>query len=155
MMILKTLIFISLSINIFFQHGKWSFDTCNVDIAKMAIPPVIWYEQSIDGKAQRTLFTRFLHNKPGVFMSEAAKCYFQALDPFLLYRIIGPAGLLSFIIIIYKLIDSKKYLMLSILFTLPILPFINFPVTAQIMLYKITSIVGIFFFIKNINASKT
>ncbi len=153
-MILKALIFISLSINIFFQHGKWSFDTCNVDIAKMAIPPVIWYEQSIDGKAQRTLFTRFLHNKPGVFMSEAAKCYFQAIDPFLLYKITGPLGLMFILYIAYKLTDAKQYLALLIFFSLPFLTFFKFPVSQQIVLYKIISIIGLFIFVKNISVKK-
>ncbi len=150
----KLLIFLSLGLSIFLNKGSWVYETCNSDIAKLAVPPVIWYEQAIDGSAQSHMITRMLHNKPGIFMNQFGKCYFQNIEPYTLYKTIGFIGMIAVFYLFYKSIDKKNYLLLTLLAVVPILPFFGLPTISQILLYKLISFLGLFLFIKNIDAKK-
>lgn len=144
----KYLIFVLLVITIFKNSPNWVFERCDRITASLSVAPIIWYEQTIDGQKQRHYLTRFLHNKPGVYMSHVGKCYFQAIDPFLLYKNLGIVGLAAFFYIFYFFLREKKHYFLTLALVLPILPFFAFPVNAQIFIYKVLSSIGIALMLK-------
>lgn len=148
--VVKTLIILLFLINIIFQKSEWVFDRCDFEIARQALSSVIWYEQTIDGQNQPHVVTRFLHNKAGVYLSQFGKCYFQAIDPYLLYKTVGIAGIFSIFFLTFITIDRKNYLVLTLLFLLPILPFFKFATNFQIVIYKILATIGLYFFFKKL-----
>ncbi|MBI3342496.1 hypothetical protein HY024_05220, partial [Candidatus Curtissbacteria bacterium] len=75
---------------------------CDIDTAKIAVPPRIFEEVTIDGIGKNIYFTRFLHNKPGIFMSEFARCYFNVFDLSYLLDTLGIFGFVAFIYFAYR-----------------------------------------------------
>lgn len=151
---IKVVVATILFLNIMLTRSEWIFQRCDYQIATNAIAPVIWYEQTTDGVNQPHFITRFLHNKPGVYMSQFSKCYFQAMDPYLLYKTIGIGGFMSVLYLIYCFIDRRKYIQLAIIFLLPIFPFIKISLILQILIYKVLALVGLYYFLKNENGKK-
>jgi hypothetical protein len=81
-------------------------------------------------------------------MSHVGKCYFQAIDPFLLYKNLGIIGLAAFYYLFYALIREKKYYFLILTLVLPILPFFAFPANIQILIYKVIASIGLALIVK-------
>ena len=144
----KYFIFVLLLITIFKNSPNWIFERCDRITAMQSVAPIIWYEQTIDGQNQRHYLTRFLHNKPGVYMSHVGKCYFQAIDPFLLYKNLGIFGLTAFYYVFYFFLREKKHYFLTFALVLPILPFFAFPTNIQLLLYKVTATIGLALIVK-------
>lgn len=120
---------------------------CNYQTANQAIPPRIFFEQTIDGKDQPILLTRFLHNKLGVYGSEFGKCYFNFFDPDLIYKSSGLFGLFFWIYLMYRLARNNKWNYLSIVLVLPILPFLNIFSSGIAYFHKIFAIIGLTLFV--------
>lgn len=129
-------------------RSEWIHDRCDYQVAQQAVKPILWFEQTMDGSAQHHLITRFLHNKAGVFLSQSARCYFQSLEPYLIYKITGIAGLFAFLYLIYKIIDHKKYVFLLIIAMIPFITFFKLPAIIQISAYKISALLGIYLLLK-------
>lgn len=135
-------------------RGSAVLPQCDIQTARQAIPIRIFAEQTIDGKNQPILATRFLHNKVGIFASEFGHCYFSALDPNFLNQSLGFIGLLALVYMIYYNIynvffgEGKQsyrfsFLLLMLFMIFPALPFFKFPLTLVIFAYKIFAIIGL------------
>lgn len=122
---------------------------CNLATAKQALPPVIFAETTIDGSNQPVLVTRFLHNKIGIYTSQFARCYFNALDLNFINHAIGIIGLISLLFFLFRATVKKYYAPLIVFLGFPILPFFNAPLFALIFAYKIFAIIGLVFLLKN------
>ncbi len=123
--------------------GGWSLPPCNYKTALQALPPRIFFEQTIDGPDQPVLVTRFLHNKVGIFGSEFARCYFNAFDPILIYNSTRLLGLLGWLYFIYNIIVKKHYLPLAALAIIPVLPFLTLDAAIVAYTHKIFAIIGL------------
>ena len=117
-------------------------ELCNLDTAKLAIPPRIHFEQTIDGPTQRTLITRLLHNKVGIFMSEFGRCYFAVLDFNFIFSATGVIGLVFWLYFVYATIDRKKWYLAFLLLVLPIIPFLNLYQFLPPYIHKVFAIMG-------------
>ncbi len=115
---------------------------CNVDTAKQALPPRIFYEQTIDGSRQNIIVTRFFHNKLGIFASEFSRCYLNILDFNFLIKALTPIGLIGYLLFAYNILDKKKYYLIIIL-AAPIIPFFKLPIAPTMLVYKIFAIIGL------------
>ena len=115
---------------------------CNIHTALQAIPPRLFAEQTIDGSAQSVIFTRFIHNKLGIFGSEFTRCYFYSLDPNFIYHSVG-IGIISWVYFAYIILIKKQYLPLGIFLTVPAFPFFTLPIIIVSYTYKIFAIIGL------------
>ncbi|GEM_PF-5815419 len=122
-----------------------SLPICNVNTAKQAIPPRIFYEQTIDGKDQNILLTRFLHNKIGIYASEFGKCYANVFDPNFIYHLLGAIGLVTWFYFVYLIAKRRLYPIIAILAVLPMLPFLKFSPLPILLIYKLFAIIGLAF----------
>lgn len=118
---------------------------CNLDTAKQAIPPRIFAEQTIDGKDQNILLTRFLHNKIGIYASEFSRCYANVFDPNFIYHTVGAIGLVTWVYFVYAVAKRRLYPIIAILAVLPILPFLKFSPLPILLTYKLFAIIGLAF----------
>ncbi len=123
---------------------------CNLTTINQAIEVQIFAQQTIDGRNQPVLITRFLHNKAGIYASETAKCYFSVLDLSFLSKNLSLIGLVSFLYLSF-LLAKKGNMFYTLMFLLiPILPIFKIPETVVIYTYKgLTSIGVILFALKN------
>ena len=119
---------------------------CNYQSANQAIPVRIFFEQTIDGKDQPILLTRFLHNKIGIYGSEFGKCYFNFFDPVLIYHTIGLLGLFFWLFLLYQIVTNGKWNYLPIVLILPILPLLNIFPSGIAYFHKIFAIIGLILF---------
>lgn len=121
---------------------------CNINTIFQAMPPVIWYEQTIDGKDQPPTLTRFIHNKLNIFSSQMAKCYAYRLDPVDIYRSLGILGLFFWVYFAWAM---SQYLNKPLIFAFLLTPFITiFIPDPRIMgySYKIFASIGFWYFLK-------
>ena len=139
---MKIIILLLIAITIVFKQAPKS-QACDVYAAKRAIPPRIFYEQTIDGNNQPVLITRFLHNKIGIFASEVAKCYFNVIAPNAMYAGAGIFGLIFEIYLAYKLVLWKKWYILIILLLLPFAPFFNIFENQIYYMHKLFALFGL------------
>lgn len=123
---------------------------CNIQTAKQAIAPRIFAETTIDGPAQNVLFTRFLHNKVGIFGSEFAVCYSNVLNPLFLAQSTNYIGLIALLYFAYFITKNKRYILISIFFALPTLYFFSLPLDLIVLIYKFFAIIGLIKLIRKI-----
>ncbi len=126
-----------------------SIDDCNIRTIKQALPPIIWFEQKIDGGSQSVLLTRFLHNKVGIGGSQFAKCYFNSLDPQIAYKSVGLLGLAFWLFFIYYISSRKIWPLILIFLLVPIFPVIFDRAQAIAIFYKIFAMLGALYYFKN------
>ena len=142
---MKILLFVLLSAVIILKISPTPLPICNIATVKQALPPVIFYETTIDGSNQPVLVTRFLHNKIGIYGSETTKCYFNALDFIFINNSTSIVGLLGILLFTYKSAIKKYYWLLVIFLFLPLLPFFTNSDKILILAYKIFAIIGLAF----------
>lgn len=130
---------------IIFLQANTSLSVCNLDTAKQAINPRIFYEQTIDGKDQNISLTRFLHNKIGVYASEFGKCYANVFDPNFIYHSVGAIGLVGWFYFVYLIAKRRLYPIIAILAVLPLLPFLKLSPLPILWIYKLFAIIGLAF----------
>ena len=141
---IKFLILIVASFLILSAKSNLELPVCNFRTAKQAIPPRIFAEQTIDGPNQPIIFTRFIHNKFGIYGSEFTKCYFFSLDPNFIYHTTG-IGIIFFLYFIYAVLVKKQYILLIIFLIIPAVPFFRLPITLVFYVYKLFAIIGLTF----------
>ena len=122
---------------------------CNLSTVNQVIPPRIFAETTVDGQNQPILLTRFLHNKPGVFLWESSKCYFAFFEPNFIYQSVGFLGMISWFYLLYHLIKNNKWQPLLLLLALPLLPFLEILSTFSAYAHKVFAIIAIAVFVKN------
>lgn len=144
---MKILFIIIISLVIITQSGS-SLPTCNFKTAQQALPPRIFAEITIDGLNQQIFITRFLHNKIGIITQELGKCYFNAIDPNFIYKSVSIFGLFFWGYFIYQNIIQKKWINITLLSLIPVLPFMNFPVWTIVYAHKVFAIIGLVFLVK-------
>lgn len=142
---MKILLLVLLSVVIIFKTPGNPLPICNIATVKQALPPVIFFETTIDGPKQPIFVTRFLHNKIGIYSSEATKCYFNAFDFIFIDNSISIVGLVGILVFAYKSIIKKYYWLLVLLLFLPFLPFFTNSDRLLILAYKIFAIIGLYF----------
>lgn len=120
--------------------------TCDIRTAKQAIPPKIFFESSIDGSGQDVYFTRFIHNKVGIFSHEFATCYFNLIDFNFLTKNLSLFGLATWFVFIYRQFIKKQYLVFELI--IPALPFFLVPAAYIVLIYKIFAIIGLSILLK-------
>lgn len=120
---------------------------CDFGNAKIAVPPILWAEQSADPSNQNTRITRFLHNKATVFLAQSAKCYFNVYDPLFIYKSTGMAGAFFWFYFIYFALEKKKKMLILFFTLLPIMPFFNLLGSSTVIFHKIFAIAGAGIFI--------
>lgn len=140
---MKILLFTLLSLLVTLKAPGDPLPLCNIATVKQALPPVIFFETTIDGLNQPVLVTRFLHNKLGIYGSESTKCYFNALDFIFINNSIGIVGLIGLLIFAYKSAIKKYYWLLVIFSLMPLLPFFTNSDKILILAYKIFAIIGL------------
>lgn len=140
----KYIVLLIISVLIFNLKTTWDPTPCNIKTAKQAIAPRIFAEQTIDGKNQPIIFTRFVHNKIGVFLSEFARCYFLALDPNFIQKTTG-IGIIFWLYFVYFILIQKLYIALLIFLSIPLLPFFQLPLVIVSYAHKIFAIIGLIF----------
>lgn len=143
---MKIILFLIVSFLIIFTP-RVDLPICNIDTAYQAIPPRIFAEIAIDDNDQNVIFTRMIHNKTGIFLSEFSRCYFNIFDFNYLYNqltIFGLAGLLFFI---YKALILKRFSIIIIIFLLPLIPFFKQPEIIVVLVLKMFALVGILSFL--------
>jgi len=143
---MKLILLIILSL-IVLSVPKASLPICNIDTAKQAIPPRIFAEIAIDDNDQNVIFTRIVHNKTGIFMSEFSRCYFDVFDFNYLYRQLTIVGLLGLLLFVYKAVTLKRFSIIIIFLLLPLIPFFLLPEVILILVLKIFAVIGILYFI--------
>ena len=121
----------------------WDFPKCSVPLIKNAFPPKIFFETTIDGLGQNTLITRFLHNKVGIYGSVTTKCYFDLLDPKLIYTNFGVATFMFLAMFTYQSAKQKIWLLLILFLLLPILSILGLPLLLFVIALKIFAIIGL------------
>lgn len=122
---------------------------CNINAAKMAIPPRIFFDSTIDGRAQHVLVTRFFHNKIGIFSNELGRCYFGTIEPYYLFNALGFIGLAAWLFAMFEFTLSKRWKILVIILLLPLIPFIQFGYWKIIpYTHKAISVAGFILFLK-------
>lgn len=142
---MKIFFLIIFSVLIVLAKTNDSLPICNLDTAKQAIPPRIFVEQTIDGKTQNIPYTRFLHNKIGIYASEFSRCYFSIFDPNFIYHTVGIVGIITWLYFVYQIIQRRLYPLLFILLVLPLLPFLRFSLLPILFAYKLFAIIGLAF----------
>ena len=141
---IKYIFFILISVVIITTNGNWELPICNIQTAKQAIAPRIFAEQTVDGRDQPIIFTRFIHNKFGIFGSEFTRCYFFSLDPNFIYHSTG-IGVIFWLYFLYMILTKKLYIPLAVFLIVPALPFFNLPVVIVAYSHKIFAIIGLLF----------
>lgn len=131
-----------------FLRPVQKIEPCNINTAKQALAPRIFYEQTIDGQYQSVLVTRFFHNKLGILVNEFTGCYFKVINLNFVYISTGLIGLFFWIYALYKLIEAKKIFVLVSLLFVPILSFTNFFPAMVIIAHRTLTIVGALFFLR-------
>lgn len=126
---------------------SYSFIPCNTDTAKQAIPPVLFFEQKIDGPNQPPLITRFFHSKATIGASQVAKCYFNKIDPVYLYESMGIFGLFFWLVFIYKAMEDKNLLLVAVFLALPFVDILKISPIVFIVGSKIFAIYGLCMFL--------
>ncbi|OGD86311.1 hypothetical protein A2164_00675 [Candidatus Curtissbacteria bacterium RBG_13_35_7] len=120
---------------------------CDVRTSKQALLPRTHFEQTIDGRGQPVLVTRFFHNKIGFLGSEFGRCYFNIFDLNYLAKNIGLVGLIFWLYFLYQIVNMRKWLLVSMFLLIPLLPFFDlFPIIIPYS-YKIIAITGGILFI--------
>ncbi len=142
---MKIFLLIIFSAVIILAKADANLPICNLDTAKQAIPPRIFAEQTIDGKDQNILFTRFIHNKIGIYASEFGRCYFDVFDLNFIYHTVGIIGIVTWLYFVYQIIQKKFYFLIFVLLVLPLLPFLKFSSLPILFAYKIFAIIGLTF----------
>lgn len=138
---------ILLIFTVFIIRIPFSFPaTCDLRTAKQAIPPKIFYETTIDGSSQNVYFTRFVHNKFGIFSHEFAICYFNVIDFNFLTTNLSLFGLAMWLVFIYRQFIKKRYLFFVLI--IPALPFLLVPVVYIVLICKIFAIIGLSILLK-------
>ncbi|OGD83119.1 hypothetical protein A2165_01930 [Candidatus Curtissbacteria bacterium RBG_13_40_7] len=82
-----------------------------------------------------------------MFSQEAARCYFNALNPNFIYKTVGLIGLVSLLYFLYKIITGKRFVLTGILLFLPIFPFLGFSPIIVVYPYKVFAIIGLIVFL--------
>lgn len=142
-------IFLILIITIFWiLKPQPLIENCSIKTVKQVLPPVIWFEQTIDGKNQSIWVTRFLHNKVGIAGSQYAKCYFNSLDPQNAYKSVGLLGLAFWLYFIYFVSTKKVWPLILIFLLVPLIPPLFNNGQSIAILYKIFAIIGLLFYFK-------
>lgn len=118
---------------------------CNLETVRQAIAPRIFAEQTIDGRGQPPLVTRFLHNKAGIIGQETGKCYFSYIDPNFLIKSISIFGFLALLYFIYYFIyhNIKTVVLFALL---PLFAIYNLPIIVIVTIYKLFAIIGLTLF---------
>lgn len=123
-------------------------EQCNLSQALQALPPRIFAETHADGSHQAPLITRFIHNKPGIFLSEFSRCYLYVLDPMIIYSSTGIFGTIAWGYLIYASAVSKNWPLLTLIFTFPLLLFFNIFQGITTYIHKLFAIIGLLFFLR-------
>ena len=139
---MRLVLILIFSLTILLSQG-WSLPICNIQTATQALPPRIFFEQTIDGSSQPILLTRFLHNKLGIFSSEIARCYFNVLDPNFILKTVGLIGFITLLYFLYKIILNKNYVLLILFLVLPISPIFGISPLIVVYPYKLFAIIGL------------
>ncbi len=131
------------------SKSGWDLPKCNLTTATQALPPRIFFEQTIDGP-QPVLLTRFLHNKIGIFLSESGRCYLNVIDPIFVFDSVGILGLIAWLYFVYRITLNKQWFLIFLFLGMPLFPFFNLLATAIAYGHKIFAIIGLtFLFLKS------
>ena len=122
-------------------------DPCNLDTAKMATDVRVWEQVSFDGNMQNVLVTRFLHNKPGIFLSEFSKCYFRVYDFNMIVDLVSIVGLSFWLYFIYKIFTTGNHLLVIAFILIPVLPFLKSYPSLIPFIHKMIALGGGFYWI--------
>jgi len=146
---MKFILFIIISAFIILAP-KIGLPICNIDTAKQAIPPRIFAEIAIDDNDQNVIFTRAIHNKTGIFLSEFSRCYFDVFDFNYLYKQLTILGLTGLLFASYRAIVLKRYNLILLILFLPLIPFFKQPEIIVMLVLKTLAISGVlaFMFLK-------
>lgn len=125
-----------------------TIENCNVKTIRQALPPVTWFEQTIDGHDQSVIVTRFLHNKIGIAGSQFAKCYFNSIDPQIAYKSVGLLGLAFWLYFIYYISSKINWFLILIFLLMPFIPPLLDVNQAIAVFYKIFAIIGALYYFK-------
>lgn len=125
-----------------------AIENCNIKTIKQVMPPVIWFEQTIDGHDQSIWITRFLHNKVGIFGSQFAKCYSNSIDLQIAYKSVGLLGLVFWLYFIYHISSKKNWPLILIFLLVPLIPPLFDKGQSIAIFYKIFAIIGLLFYFK-------
>lgn len=142
---MKLVLFSVLSLIILLK-STWQIPVCNLTTAKNAVPSRIFSEQTTDGQGQNVLITRALHNKPGIFLSEFGRCYFNLLDPNFIYNSVGILGIIPWYYFVYQILKRKMFLPIGIFILAPAVPFFYFPISLITYIHKVFAIIGVVIF---------
>lgn len=121
---------------------------CNIKTAKQALPPRIFYEQTIDGPVQSVILTRFIHNKIGILGSEFGKCYLENFGLDFVYQHIGLIGLAFWLLFMHKVLTKARYPTLAYILFLPLVSFFGFTPYILFYSYMVFAIIGFAQFLK-------
>ncbi len=143
---MKLIIFIIAAFFII-AHPFKKLEQCNLSQALQAIPPRIFAETHADGSQQNPLITRFIHNKLGIFLSELSRCYLYVLDPAIIYSSTGIIGTTAWGYLIYLSITTKKRLLLLLIFSFPLFPFLNIFQGITTYIHKLFALIGLLYFL--------
>lgn len=124
------------------------YEDCNIQTIKQDLPPITWFEQTIDGKNQPIWQTRFLHNKIGISSSLFANCYSVSLDPKIAFDSVGLVGVVFWLYFIYHIATKKKWAAIALFLLLPIIPPILDSGYLISYFYKIFAIIGLVYYLK-------
>lgn len=144
---MKIVIFVLIFLLIVFTSTFTQID-CNIKTAKQALPPRIFYEQTIDGPNQPVVLTRFIHNKIGIFGSEFGKCYLENFGLDFVYKNIGLLGLIFWLFFVYKVMSRPKYPALFCLLVLPLFSFFGLSGYILFYSYMLFAIIGLVLVLK-------
>lgn len=139
---MKLLLFIIISALIILMPVV-SLPICNNDTAKQAIPPKIFAEIAIDDNDQNVIFTRIIHNKTGIYLSEFSRCYFNVFDFNFLYNQLTVLGLMGLLFFIFKALILKRFSLIILILALPLIPFFKQPEIILVLILKMFAITGL------------
>lgn len=107
----------------------------------------IWEAQTADGLRVPLEVTRLLHNKFFFYANNFSRCYFFYLSPDFVAAAFTIVGLLFFLIGLWYLVIEKKWFVLILLLSAPLLPLFEIPrekIQQGIVLYFIEGAIVVF-----------
>lgn len=125
--------------------------SCDIGHIQLDVPHQIWERSTIDSQAN-IWYTRFLNNKPVVYLNNILHCYFSYLSPDFINQTFTIFGLILFGIGLYYIVVNKKWPILTFLLLAPISPLFDLPQSglAQTIILYSALILVMFFGVKKI-----
>lgn len=141
------LLILSLAIIFILLQPQARLPDCYLALAKLAIPPRIFAEIAIDDNTQNVIYTRILHNKAGIFLSEFSRCYFNVFDFNYLHKQLSMVGLAGFLYFVYQSLTKKRVELIVFIALLPLILFFKLPLIILAVLLKLTAVIGLTVFL--------